>query len=143
MASKSELLLMDGEIVTAALQTEMYAQSTNIIANIIARIIGFVAMIFGAKKWGQLTITDRRIVLEVHQKIFWCFDSGASFSTLMPNSISNVDYAFAGQVLCFCRKYIFSITTSSGNGYAFVLKGGKNQAIEITNAALSVLLKNN
>lgn len=142
MASKSELLLMDGETVMAALQTEMYAQSTNIVLNILARIFGIFATILGAKRWGQLTITDKRLVLEIHQKIFWCFDFRASFSTLMPNSISSVDYAFAGQVLCFCRKYIFSITTASGNGYAFVLKGGKNQAIEITNAALNTLLKN-
>lgn len=142
MASKSDLLLMDGEVVVAALQTEMYAQSTNIIANIVARILGIFATIFGVKKWGQLTITDRRIVLEVHQKIFWCFDTGASFSTMMPNTISTVDYAFVGQVLCFCRKYVFSITTASGNGYVFVLKGGKNQAVEITNATLNTLLKN-
>ena len=142
MASQSELMLVDGECVDAALQTEMYAQSTNIVENIVAKIAGFFAKIFGIKCWGQLTITDRRIVIETHRKIFWCFDSGATFSTLMPNAISSVDYAFVGQVLCFCRKYMFSIATSSGAGYGFVLKGGKNQAVEITNAALNVLLKN-
>ena len=142
MASKSELLLLDGETVVAALQTEMYAQSTNIIANIIAKIFGIIETILGGKKWGQLTITDKRVVLESHQKMFWCFDVGASFSTLMPNSISSVDYGFSSQVLCFCRKYMFSITTASGNVYAFVLKGGRSQAIEITNATLNTLLKN-
>lgn len=142
MASKSELVLLDGETMQATLQTEMYAQSTNIIANIIAKILGFIAMVLGGKKWGQVTITDKRVVIEVHQKMFWCFDSGATFSTLMPNSISSVDYAFAAQILCFCRKYLFSITTASGARYAFVLKGGKSQAIEITNAALNTLLKN-
>ena len=142
MASQSELILLEGEIVTSALQTEMYAQSTNIIANIIAKIFGLIATILGMKRWGQLTITNMRVVIETHQKIFWCFDTGATFSTLMPNSISSVDYAFAGQILCFCRKYLFSITTASGNCYAFVLKGGRNQAIEVTNAALNTLLKN-
>ena len=35
MASQSELMLVDGESLVASLETEMYAQSTNIIANII------------------------------------------------------------------------------------------------------------
>ncbi len=142
MASQSELILLEGEAVTSALQTEMYAQSTNIIANIIAKIIGIIAAIFGVKRWGQLTITNKRVVIETHQKIFWCFDTGATFSTLMPSSISSVDYAFVGQMLCLCRKYLFTITTASGNCYAFVLKGGRNQAIEVTNAALNTLLNN-
>jgi len=142
MVSKSELILLDGEIVQSSLQTEMYAQSTNIILNIIAKIFGIIALIFGVKRWGQVTITDRRVVIETHQKIFWCFDTGACFSTLMPNSISSVDYAFVGQILCFCRKYIFSITAASGTTYAFVLKGGRSQAVEITNVALCTLLKN-
>ena len=142
MASKSELMLVEGETLVATLETEMYAQSTNIIANIIAKIVGFIATLLGSKRWGRLTITDRRIVIEIHQKMFYCFDSAATFSTLMPTAITSVDYAFAAQLLCFCRKYLFTISTSSGNAYAFVLKGGKNQAIEITNAALSTLLKN-
>ena len=142
MASQSELVLVEGETLVASLETEMYAQSTNIIANIIAKIIGFIATILGFKRWGKLAITDRRIVIEQHQKILYCFDTAATFSTLMPTAITSVDYAFAAQLLCFCRKYLFSISTSSGSVYGFVLKGGKNQAVEITNAALRTLLKN-
>jgi hypothetical protein len=142
MGNSSDIILMDNEKVVVALETEMYAQSTNIIENIIAKVFGFLAKIFGVKRMGQLTITDRRIILEQHQKFFWCFDTKAVFSTIMPNSIASVDYAFVGQVLCFCRKYVFSFSTTAGKGYEFVLKGGKSQASEITNAALNVLLKN-
>lgn len=141
MAS-SNLELMNDENVVVALQTEMFAQSTNLLANILAKIGGFFMTLCGGKRWGQLTITNRRIVLEQHQRVFWCFDMGAVFSTLMPNAIATVDYSFKGQVLCFCRKYFFSFTTTSGTGYDFVLKGGKSQAVEITNAALDTLLKN-
>lgn len=141
MASSSLAVIGDEKIVVT-LQTEMYAQSDNIIENILAKIFGFLATLFGVKRAGQLTITDKRIVLEQHQRLFWCFDTAAIYSTLMPNSIANVDYAFKGQILCFCRKYVFSFTTTSGKGYEFVLKGGKSQAVEITNAALSTLLKN-
>ncbi|GEM_PF-6559485 len=141
MAS-SDIALIGDEKVVVTLQTEMYAQSDNIIENMIAKLYGFLAKVSGIKMTGQLTITDKRIVLEQHQRIFWCFDTAAVYSTLMPNSISNVDYAFKGQILCFCRKYVFSFTTTSGKGYEFVLKGGKSQAIEITNAALNTLLKN-
>ena len=141
MASSNIVLIGDEKLVVT-LQTEMYAQSTNIIDNIIAKIFAIFTIIFGFKRVGQLTITDRRIVLEQHQRIFWCFDKAAIYSTLMPNSIANVDYAFKGQILCCCRKYVFSFTTTSGTGYEFVLKGGKSQAIEITNAALNTLLKN-
>lgn len=142
MANSSNVILMDGEKVVVALQTEMCALSTNIIENIIAKVYGFIAMLFGIKRMGQLTITDCRIILEQHQKIFWCFDTKAVFSTIMPNAIASVDYAFVGQILCFCRKYVFSFSTTSGNGYEFVLKGGASQASEITNAALNALLKN-
>ena len=142
MTNSSDVILIDGEKVVVALQTEMYAQSANLIENILAKIFGIFAKILGVKRTGQLTITDRRIILEQHQKIFWCFDTKAVFSTMMPNAIASVDYAFVGQVLCFCRKYVFSFTTTSGRGYEFVLKGGKSQATEITNAALNTLLKN-
>lgn len=142
MANSSDIILMDGEKVVVALQTEMYAQSTNIIENIIAKVFGIVAKFLGVKRMGQLTITDRRLILEQHQKIFWCFDTKAVFSTIMPNAIASVDYAFVGQILCLCRKYVFSFTTTSGAGYEFVLKGGASQASEITNAALNTLLKN-
>lgn len=141
MAS-SELSMIGDEKVVVTLQTEMYAQSNNIIKNFFAKFFGIFATLFGVKRTGQLTITTKRIVLEQHQRLFWCFDTAAIYSTLMPNSIANVDYAFKGQILCCCRKYMFSFTTSSGAGYEFVLKGGKNQAIEITNAALNTLLIN-
>ena len=114
MGNSSDIILMDNEKVVVALETEMYAQSTNIIENIIAKVFGFLA------RMGQLTITDRRIILEQHQKFFWCFDTKAVFSTIMPNSIASVDYAFVGQVLCFCRKYVFSFSTTAGKGYEFV-----------------------
>ena len=142
MANSSDVILIDGEKVVVALQTEMYAQSTNIIENIVGKIFGIFAKFLGVKKSGQLTITDRRIILELHQKIFWCFDTKATFSTLMPHNIASVDYGFVGQILCLCRKYVFSFMTTSGQGYAFVLKGGKSQATEITNAVLNTLLKN-
>ena len=115
MANSSDIILVDGEKVVVTLQTEMYAQSANIVANIIAKVFGFVSMLLGCKSIGQLTITDRRIILEQHQKIFWCFDTKAAFYTIMPNSIATVDYAFVGQVLCLCRKYVFSFSTTSMN----------------------------
>ncbi len=138
----ANIMLMEDEKVVVALQTEMYAQSTNIIENIVAKVFGGIAKILGFKRIGQLTITNRRIGLEQHQKLFWCFDTKAVFSTIMPNSIASVDYAFTGQVLCLCRKYVFSFKTTSGAGYEFVLKGGASQAKEITNAALDTLLRN-
>lgn len=142
MASTTQLALMEGETPVVSLQTEMYAQYTNLFANIIAKIFQLFAIIFGCKEWGQLTITNKRIVIEKHSKIFWAFDKGAVFSTLMPHTIANVDYAFKGQICCFCPKYFFTISLSSGTTYGFVLTGGKNQAIEITNAAVSTLLSN-
>jgi hypothetical protein len=142
MASQSDLELIDGEVLVASLQTEMYAQPTNIIVNIIAKIIAAIATLFGCKRWGKLTITNRRVVIEQHQKMLYCFDAKATFSTLMPTAIASVDYGFVAQLLCFCPKYMFAIATNSGVVYGFVLKGGRNQAMEITNATLNTLLSN-
>lgn len=136
----NQLPLMEGETVVATLETEMYATSSNIIANIFAKIEGVFDALIGAKRRGQLTITDRRLILEQHKKIFWCFDTEATFCTMMPSSIANVNYGFKSQVLCCCRKYVFEIVPASGDGLSFVLKGGKNQAAEIANAAVHALL---
>lgn len=141
MAS-SDVVLIGDEKVIVSLKTEMYAITTNVFLNFFAQIVAVVSKILGCQMVGQLTITDKRVIIEKHQRMFWVFDSAAVYSTLMPTAIATVDYAFVGQVLCFCRKYMLTITTSSALAYAFVIKGGKNQASEIANTVLSTLLKN-
>jgi hypothetical protein len=53
MGNSSDIILMDNEKVVVALETEMYARSTNIIENIIAKVFGFLAKIVGVKRMGQ------------------------------------------------------------------------------------------
>lgn len=52
--------LLEGEKRVLTLQSEMYAQSNNIIVNILATIIGFIATILGCAEVGTLTVTRRQ-----------------------------------------------------------------------------------
>ena len=139
--AKSQVALMEGEKVEMILEAELYATSTNFIANVLGKIFGIIAKLLGVKSIGFMTVTNKRVIIEKQDFVLWCFNRSGSCSTLMPQSIATVDVANTATFLfCMCKKYVLTISTAAGSGYAFVVKGGAQQASEAANAVLKAFL---
>lgn len=144
MGNSPDITMIDGEVVVVGLQTAMYIQKEDgswISAWLSSLCEQIRDTILGVRRIGRLTITDRRVIIEKHQRILWCFDSEMEISTIMPNAIASMSYSFEARHLCCCRRYLFKIKTMGGEIYEFYLKKGKKQAEEISNAALGMLLR--
>ncbi len=136
---ESNLMLIDNEHVVLTLQREMSANAGG--NGFFAKLKKWFDKIRGVRYLGMLTITNRRLVFEYQKKVFWCVDSEASHTTLLPHSISSVESSFAAtKCMCYARQYMFSFTTCAGKTYTFG-NLDETQAKEITNAALNALLK--
>ena len=131
---ESSLVFTAGEEIQATLKGELFATSTNLLVNIIMKIIQFVMAILGTRKEAQLVVTNKRVVLESKLFTCCCIPQAASFKTIPYSGVSSVEYAFAAQCACgLCRKYILTVTQNSGESFGFVLKGGESEASKIAN----------
>ena len=69
--AQSDLILQDGEALLGVVEGEMFAVYTNPLMNFFATIMKIISRILGSNTTGQITVTDRRIVLEIHKTVFW------------------------------------------------------------------------
>ena len=130
------------EPIKFSIPAEVWATTSNPIANMIAKIVQFINMLFGHRERAQLIVTNKRVVLETQSITWYCIEAGASFTTYLPQSISSVGYAYSPMFLgCLCRKYVLAMNFNSGTGFNFVLKGGERQATEVCNAMIAALVK--
>ena len=135
---ESSLVLVAGEEVKAILKGELFATSTNILLNIILKIIQFLMFLTGHRMEAQLIVTNQRIILEIKRYTCCCIPCAASFKTIPYSGISSVEYAFEAMCICgLCRKYILSVTQNSGSSFGFVIKGGEAEASSIANAIIA------
>ena len=132
---ESSLVLTAGEEIQATLKGEFFAVSTNLLANIIMKVVQFVLFLTGHRREGQLIVTNKRVVLEAKEFTFWCIPCKAAFTTMPYSGLASVEYAFAAMLPCgLCRKYSLTVTPSSGDSFGFVIKGGEAEASSIANA---------
>ena len=134
----SSLVLTENEQINATLQGELFATSTNPIVNILAKIIQFLMFISGVRMTAQLTVTNKRVVLETKTFTFWCIPQAAAFKSIPYNGVASVEYAYQAQCCCgLCRKYALTVTQTSGEGFGFFIKGGESVAATISNTIIS------
>ena len=135
---KSSLILTEGEEVQAVVTGEMFATSTNLIANAIAKIQQFFGVLLGHRLQGQLTLTNKRVVLETKSLTCWCMPAAATFKSIPYQGVASVEYGFTA--MCsfgMCRKYTLTVTQNSGESFGFVLKGGEAEAGNFTNLIIA------
>ena len=134
----SSLVLTENEQINATLQGELFATSTNLLANMFAKIAQFLMFIYGVRMTAQMTVTNKRIVLETKTLVFWVIPQAASFKSIPYNGVASVEYAYQAQCICgLCRKYALTVTQTSGAGFGFFVKGGERVAATITNSIIS------
>ena len=102
---KSGVQLNEGETLVMELQAELWATSSNPIAQLLGEIKKVFAMLLGFKQEGYVVITDKRVVEVSKGKFFYIFDSAKTTRYLLPSSIKEIGYGMKKTFFCFCPAY--------------------------------------
>lgn len=141
--AKSNLVLAEGEELKGVLEGEMYATSLNPLVNFFLTIWGFLCRLVGVKRSSQVTVTNRRIVIEEKRTVFFCCPNSAGFRTILPQGVASVTYRFQATFLCcFLRKYTLELLETSGQTTGYYIKGGQKAASDMANMMVQAIIRN-
>lgn len=102
---KSGLVLSEGETVVVELEAELWAESSNPIAQMLGTIRRLIAFVFGFRHKGFVVITNKRVV-EVYNVIScYVFNTSRRVKYLLPSSIKEVGYNKEATCGFFCPAY--------------------------------------
>jgi len=102
---KSGIALAENEKLVMEIEAELWATSSNPIAQALGSVRRIIAWIFGIKRAGFLVITDKRVV-EVKTLInCWCITVGREVKYVLPSSVKEIGYTRAATCGCFCPMY--------------------------------------
>ena len=102
---KSGILLSEGETLVMELEAELWATSSNPIAQVLGTIQRILAMIFGFRKKGFLVVTNKRVVEVSTQIGFYCITMGRQVKYVLPSSVKEIGYTKSATFFCFCPAY--------------------------------------
>lgn len=104
---KPNVVLSAGEELIAEIEAELWATSSNPVAQLVGEIQKFIGRIFGFKKLGFIIITNQRVV-EVYDQInCYVFNTERRVKYLLPSSIKEVGYTKSATCGLFCPGYYF------------------------------------
>jgi len=105
MSTLSGIMLAENEKLVMEIEAELWATSSNPIAQFIGKIRRIIAMILGFRKTGFLVITDRRVV-EISTRIrCWCITVGKEVKYVLPSSVKEIGYTRNATCGIFCPVY--------------------------------------
>ncbi|TAH55625.1 MAG: hypothetical protein EWM51_01855 [Treponema sp.] len=100
--SKSQVALGEGEELIAEIEAELWAISSNPVAQLFGEILKFIAAILGFKKKGFIVITNKRVV-EIYDQInCYVFNTERRVKYLLPSSIKEIGYTKKAMCGLFC-----------------------------------------
>ncbi|MDR2922249.1 MAG: hypothetical protein LBU85_02760 [Treponema sp.] len=130
----SGVMLAENEKLVMEIEAELWAASSNPIAQILGSLLRIIAMIFGFKKKGFLVITDKRVVEVSTQIQCWCITVGRQVKYVLPSSVKEIGYTRSATCGCFCPVY-FLYYDSFTQRTSVQLKGAdENGALKAANA---------
>jgi hypothetical protein len=101
----SGVALAENEKLVMEIEAELWATSSNPIAQSLGEIQRIISMILGFKKKSFLVITDKRVI-EVKTFIFcWCITVGREVKYVLPSSVKEIGYTRTATCGCFCPVY--------------------------------------
>jgi len=101
----SGVALADNEKLVAELEAELWASSSNPIAQALGSVYRILALILGIKRKGYLVITDKRVI-EVSTEIrCWCLVVGRVVKYILPSSVKEIGYTRSAACGFFCPAY--------------------------------------
>ena len=105
MALASGIVLADNEKLVMEIEAELWASSSNPIAQLIGTVKRIFAMILGFRQKGFLVITDKRVVEITVQVGCWVITMGRQVKYVLPSSVKEIGYTKSPTFLCFCPAY--------------------------------------
>jgi hypothetical protein len=104
-ALASGVMLAENEKLVMEIEAELWASSSNPIAQALGSIQRIIALILGFKKKGFLVITDKRVVEVTTQIRCWCITVGRQVKYILPASVKEIGYTRSATCGCFCPVY--------------------------------------
>lgn len=106
MASlKSGISLSDGETLVMEIEAELWATSSNPIAQLIGTVRRIISLILGFKVKGFWVITDKRVIEVATQVACWCITTGRQVKYVLPASVKEIGYTRKATCGFFCPAY--------------------------------------
>jgi hypothetical protein len=102
---KSGITLEAGENLVMEIEAELWAASSNPIAQLMGTVSRVIAMILGFKKNGFWVITDKRVIEVSVQIACWCFTIGREVKYVLPSSVKEIGYTRQAVCGIFCPAY--------------------------------------
>jgi len=135
----SGITLAENESLVVELEAELWASSSNPIAQLVGSFRRIFAAILGFKKKGFLVITNKRVIEVGTQVACYCITVGRQVKYLLPSSVKEIGYTKSATCGVFCPAYHlyyegFTQKTS------ILLKGSDEAgALKITNAFFAAI----
>jgi hypothetical protein len=104
-ALASGITLAENEKLVMEIEAELWASSSNPIAQALGSLRRIIAFIFGLKQKGFLVITDKRVVEVTTQIRCWCITVGRQVKYVLPSSVKEIGYTRSATCGCFCPVY--------------------------------------
>lgn len=145
MASlKSGVVLSEGEEVILELEAELWATSSNIIAQFFGSILRIIYMILGCTRKGYVVLTNKRVIEVAQTRLCYVFNSSKAVKYVLPSSVKEAGYTKEATVCgCFCQAYTFYYDAFTQRT-AIMLKGAdEKEAQSIVDTFYNVIMSAN
>ena len=104
-ALASGITLAEGENLVMEIEAELWASSSNPIAQLLGEIQRILALILGIKVKGFWVITDKRVIEVSVQVACWCITVGRQLKYVLPSSVKEIGYTRSATCGFFCPAY--------------------------------------
>jgi len=101
----SGIVLMEGENLVMEIEAELWASSSNPIAQLLGTVKRIIGLIFGIKVKGFWVITDQRVVEVAVQMACWVFTVGRQLKYVLPSSVKEIGYTRSATCGVFCPAF--------------------------------------
>jgi len=131
---KSGIALAENEKLVMEIEAELWAASSNPIAQLIGSIYRIIAMILGFKKKGFWVITDKRVVEVSVQVACWCITVGRQVKYVLPSSVKEIGYTRKTACGCFCPAYYLYYQSFTQLSSVLLKGASEDDALKAANA---------
>ena len=135
----SGITLENDENLVIQLEQELWATSSNPIAQIIGQIRRIFALILGFKVKGHLIITNKRVIEVATQVACWCITIGRQVKYVLPNSVKEVGYTRTATCGMFCPAYHLYYDAHTQSTKILLKDMDEAGAQKVTNAFFSAI----
>jgi len=104
-ALASGMVLAENEKLVMEIEAELWAASSNPLAQALGSVKRIFFAILGIKVKGFWVITDKRVVEVSVQTVCWCITLGRQVKYVLPSSVKEIGYERKAACGCFCPAY--------------------------------------